>query len=62
MKVPGSDTGSMARKSMTARPGNRRRSVRKASAMPRSVVNTAVVMEAIQLFFSEEDCRTPSMK
>ena len=62
MKVPGKETGSIAKKSIRPRPGKRRRKVRNASAMPKSVVITAVVIEAIQLFCREEDWSTPSMK
>ena len=62
MKVPGRDTGSIARKSMSVRPGNCLRMVRKARAMPKTVVMAAVDIEATQLLRIVADCTTPSMK
>ena len=62
MNVPGRDTGSMARKSMIVLPGNFLRMVRKASAMPRTVVMAAVDMEATQELIMTWEWMTPSLK
>ena len=62
INVPGRETGSMARKSITVLPGNFLRSTRNARAMPKTVLIAAVDMDATQEFTMTLELMTPSLK